>query len=344
MSTNAQVQTRSEVVVFHQPRLPYHDAINERFGVDRAGWKALTEAIFPNAKTSDSVIMALSYCRARKLDPFKRPVHIVPMWSSVSRSYVETVWPGISELRTTAFRTGQYAGKGETEFGPDVTRTFTGTVKDVTKTIEIRFPEWARVKITRVLNGRECTFASPKVFWLEAYAKWGNTEVPNDMWAKRPSGQLEKCVEAAALRCAFPEEIGNDLAAEEMDGQRIIDDGAATVARNDDGPPPPPRAPRRPAERTAAPADEKTRPVEEPPVQEDVREEVHDQSPPPENVDEVSWLNDVEGALSGCETLGDLGEMTSKVMAPQKGIVSAETWERAQRLAEDTYFRIARRD
>ena len=46
------------------------------------------------------------------------------------------------------------------------------------------------------------------------------------MWANRPVGQLEKCAEAGALRRAFPEEIGNDLTAEEMAGQRIID-GAA---------------------------------------------------------------------------------------------------------------------
>jgi len=39
------------------------------------------------------------------------------------------------------------------------------------------------------------------------------------MWAKRPRGQLEKCAEAAALRRAFPEEIGNEYAAEEVEGQ-----------------------------------------------------------------------------------------------------------------------------
>ena len=100
------------------PRLPYHEAVQERFGIDRAGWKALVEAIYPNAETADAIIMALSYCRARNLDPFKRPVHIVPMWSSAAGKTIETVWPGIAELRTTAFRTGQYAGMSEPEFGP----------------------------------------------------------------------------------------------------------------------------------------------------------------------------------------------------------------------------------
>ena len=44
---------------------------------------------------------------------------------------------------------------------------------------------------------------------------------PNDRWKRSPFGQIEKCAEAAALRLAFPEEIGNDYAAEEMEGQSI---------------------------------------------------------------------------------------------------------------------------
>jgi RecT family protein len=113
-------------VALKPPRLPYHEAVEERFGIDRAGWKALVEAIYPNAETADAIVMALSYCRARNLDPFKRPVHIVPMWSSVAGKMIETVWPGISELRTTAFRTGQYAGMPAPDFGPTIERTFKG--------------------------------------------------------------------------------------------------------------------------------------------------------------------------------------------------------------------------
>ena len=41
------------------------------------------------------------------------------------------------------------------------------------------------------------------------------------MWQQRPYGQLGKCAEAAALRKAFPEEIGNDYTAEEMEGKVI---------------------------------------------------------------------------------------------------------------------------
>ena len=208
--------SKGQLVALKPPRLPYHEAVEERFGIDRAGWKALVEAIYPNAETADAIVMALSYCRARNLDPFKRPVHIVPMWSSVAGKMIETVWPGISELRTTAFRTGQYAGMPAPDFGPTIERTFKGKAgrgksKGQERSLTLQFPEWCRVTITRELTGKERSFVGPKVYWLEAYAKWADTDVPNEMWSNRPVGQLEKCAEAGALRRAFPEEIGNAL-------------------------------------------------------------------------------------------------------------------------------------
>ena len=53
----------------------------------------------------------------------------------------------------------------------------------------------------------------------------------NAMWQKRPRGQIEKCAEAAALRKAFPEELGNDMTREEMEGQVIELDSAPATGR-----------------------------------------------------------------------------------------------------------------
>lgn len=223
-SPQQKVQKRQDVAVFQQPRLPYHQAIEERYGVDRGSWKALVEAVYPTARSVDSVVMALAYCKARNLDPFKRPVHIVPMWSSVKREYVETVWPGISEVRTTAFRTKNYAGMDEAIFGSNKTKTFKGVIRkrnEPERPIEakVTFPEWCQITVYRDLNGKRNKFVGPKVYWMESYAKVGGTDVPNDMWKHRSVGQLEKCAEAAALRRAFPEELGNEYTAEEMEGQ-----------------------------------------------------------------------------------------------------------------------------
>lgn len=249
VETGPEIQTnKGDVAIFQKPRLPYHDAIQERFGVDRGAWKVLVEAVFPSAKTVDSVAMALSYCKQRNLDIFKRPVHIVPMWSSQLGRMVETVWPSISELRTTAFRTGNYAGKSATIFGPPKKHKFEGVIAgyqdkpDRNISAEVEYPEWAQVTLTRVLGGQKCEFVSPKVYWMESYGRQGKTDVPNEMWQKRPNGQLEKCVEAAALRVAFPEEIGNEYAAEEMEGQRLIDpaEHAKDITPRDKEPPAPP--------------------------------------------------------------------------------------------------------
>lgn len=218
-------QSESRAVAIAPPRLPYHPAVEERFGVSLTEWRALVDAVFPLAKEASSVILALSYCRARKLDPFKKPVHIVPMWNSALKRMVETVWPGIGELRTTAFRTGQYAGRDEAKYG-ETRRAKLGSV-------EIEYPEWCQVTVYRLLGGQRLPFPGPRVYWMESYATQArDSSEPNAMWKRRPFGQLDKCAEAAALRAAFPEEIGNEYAAEEMEGQTMItnDRGEPTKA------------------------------------------------------------------------------------------------------------------
>ena len=41
--------SKGQLVALKPPRLPCHEAVEEQFGIDRAGWKALVEAIYPNA-------------------------------------------------------------------------------------------------------------------------------------------------------------------------------------------------------------------------------------------------------------------------------------------------------
>ncbi|WP_420478280.1 phage recombination protein Bet [Brevundimonas sp. FT23028] len=200
------------VVQFQAPRLPYHPVVEERFGINRSGWKVLCEAVFPAAESPDSVVMALAYCKARNLDIFKKPVQIVPIYDKKRGGMVDTVWPGIAELRTTAMRTGSFAGFDDTQYGPVIDADLSGT--------KISYPEWAQCTVYRLIAGQRVPFVGPKVYWIETYASAKrDTSAPNAMWKKRPRGQLEKCAEAAALRRAFPEEIGNEYAAEEVEGQ-----------------------------------------------------------------------------------------------------------------------------
>lgn len=241
------------VVTIQPSRMPIPAAVAKEFEIQPAEWRVLVDQIFPAAKSVEAVMMALAYCRKRNLDIFKKPVHIVPMWSTAKGQMVETVWPGIAEIRTTASRTGEYAGIDAVEFGPSVERSFTGTVgrgqREETVTKKVKFPEWASVVVYRIVAGQKCAYHA-KVFWEETYASVGKSELPNDMWAKRPRGQLDKCVEAAALRKAFPEELGNTYAAEEMEG-RTIDGVAEHVAAPT--PPKPPRPPAPPSAKQESP-------------------------------------------------------------------------------------------
>src|SRR6059058_4653489 len=90
-------------VAFKDLRIPYLPE-TEVFGIDNVGWKVLIDSVFPAARSLDAIMMALAYCHKRKLDVFKKVVHIVPMWSTARNAMIETVWPGIAELRTTACR------------------------------------------------------------------------------------------------------------------------------------------------------------------------------------------------------------------------------------------------
>ncbi|MCK9608986.1 MAG: phage recombination protein Bet [Methylomonas sp.] len=220
--------------------LPMPAVVQQSYGLTEQSWKVLTEVTFPTAKTPEAILMALDYCKARKLDIFKKPVHIVPMWSAALGRNVETVWPSIMEIQTTASRTGVWAGMDRPVWGPDITKTFTGRYKDDNEqwqesSVTVTFPEWVAVTVYRIVGGKRCAFTE-EVYWLEAYSTAGgkHSDVPTAMWIKRPKGQLSKCGKAASLRAAFPEECG--YAAEEMDGKTLDDvvdasviDGSATV-------------------------------------------------------------------------------------------------------------------
>jgi hypothetical protein len=130
-------------------RLAISQMLLAEIGLDASTWQVLVESIFPSAKTVEGILLAVRYCQARGLDVMKRPVHVVPMWSSALGREVETVWPGIAEVQTTAARTGQWAGMAPARFGPESPRTFKGTTKvnDHWKEIQVdlSFPEWCEV-------------------------------------------------------------------------------------------------------------------------------------------------------------------------------------------------------
>lgn len=194
-------------------------ALKER-NIDLAAWSTLQNSVFPGAK-DESIILAIDYCKARKLDILKKPCHIVPMQVTLSgekekgsdgKFHDKKVWrdvimPGIYEQRITAFRTGQMAGQDEPVFGETI--SFKG----------VEAPDWCRVTVYRFINGERCAFSHTEYF-SEACAKTSEGKI-NSMWTKRPRGQLAKCAEAGALRKAFPDELGGVITVEELNEDQV---------------------------------------------------------------------------------------------------------------------------
>jgi len=192
-------------------------AINTSNEIDQHIWSALKNSLYTGAK-DESIKMVLDYCKAAKLDPMQKPVHIVPM--SVKNAltgkyeYKDVVMAGVGLYRIQAARSNQYAGVSEPEFGEDVTCNLGG--------VEITYPKWCKVTVKKLINNTIVEFTA-KEYWLENYASKKDELTPNTMWRKRPYGQLAKCAEAQALRKAFPEIVSQHPTAEEMEGKNFND-------------------------------------------------------------------------------------------------------------------------
>lgn len=182
----------------------------------------LQNSLYPGADGA-SISMVIEYCRASKLDPLQKPVHIVPMWDKNAGRMRDVIMPGIGLYRIMAARSGEYAGMTEPEFGEDITEKLGG--------VDITYPAWCKVTAKRLMiNGSIAEFTAVER-WKENYAIKGGKErsiAPNAMWARRPYAQLAKCATAQALRSAFPELIGAHPTAEEMEG-REYEDGMEVV-------------------------------------------------------------------------------------------------------------------
>lgn len=183
--------------------------------IDKNTYLTLRDSIYPGAK-HESIAMVVNYCKAKRLDPLMKPVHIIPMKVKEKINgrdeWIErdVLMPGIGTYRIDASRSGQYAGMDEPEFGDDVIENLGGKT--------LTYPKWCKIKVKKIINGNVFEFVA-KEFWKENYkSKSYSDPQPNNMWATRPYGQLAKCAEAQALRKAFPDSVGQLPTFEEMEG------------------------------------------------------------------------------------------------------------------------------
>lgn len=304
------------------------------FGGTPTAWRALCE-VYSSAETPDVIMAVVEYCAVRKLDPYKRPVHIVPMYNRRLRRKVQVVMQGINEVEITASRTGKWAGMDPPKWGPEIEQTFRGSFEDdngnTTATeVVMRYPEWCMVTVYRMLGEQRVAWTE-QLWWTECYARASfRSAVPNARWQQAPRQMLHKCAKAAVLRAAFPEE-GFDYTAEEMEGREtdggfIIDgvaepggtsagNGAASGVRPDGtGPvadaarrvgitttPPPPTNDIKPTETREAARDRQAEVYAPPTIAEQLESEP----------DQGAWLKVVERLSREAPDLETLGEIAT---------------------------------
>lgn len=219
-----------ETALTSSPQLP-PQALQR--GLDWSQWNAICNTLYPGANPN-SVLLVIDYCKARKLDPFKKPCHIVSMQVKSAKTgqyeWRDVVLPGIYEYRMTAHRTGEYAGHSTPEYGPE--EDFMG----------VKAPAWCSMTVYRYRGHQKPAEFPVRVYFRECVTlrrdKEGGGFAPNERWKRAPIQMLTKVCEAAALREAFPDELGGEHTADEMEG-RVMGNGSDVVDADVGVDPPP---------------------------------------------------------------------------------------------------------
>ena len=167
--------------------------------LDKQTFDLVRRVHFSEVAKLETIIHVANLCKEKQLDILAKPFHVVTIKGK------DYIWASIALYRIIAHRTGQYIGLDAPEYGP--------TIKIQKWNVEV--PEWCQVTVHRLVDGRDCSFTQ-RVYYKEQVVT--HNSAPNDMWDRRPMGQMAKGAESAALRAAFPE-IGTEPTIEEMEGR-----------------------------------------------------------------------------------------------------------------------------
>lgn len=185
----------------------------------------------------DEFDVFINMCAALKLDPLRKQIFAFVYHKDNPKKRQLTIVTSIAGFRTIAERTGNYRPDEE---GPEYVidekakspTNPTGLVSAKVRVHKFSHGAWHKVTET--------------AFWDEAAPikeEWGwDNETGNrkptgrkaldttGQWGKMPRLMLAKCAEAAALRKAWPDEMSNLYADEEVDKQKFIDLSPSDIA------------------------------------------------------------------------------------------------------------------
>lgn len=174
--------------------------------------KPLKDALGIGNLTDGEMQVFALVARYTGLDPFTKQIYAIKRGGKVTHQ------TGIDGYRSTAERTGQYAGSDEAEFEP---------CECGSEDSPPVHPKVARVVVHRILPNGHVIDQVGKARWHELKPDHrkpqGAYDFLDSMWWKMPENQLAKCGEADGLRKAFPRVLGGVYITDEMQGADTIE-------------------------------------------------------------------------------------------------------------------------
>ena len=164
----------------------------------------------------DQIKIAEQYCKAKGLDPIKKPIAIIPFkkkWKEGNKWMEKQdyqIIPTAESVKVVASR-ANWAGNDDYIYGQE--QEFKSYNNYNNNEIKITAPEWGQVTVYKIVGGMRCAFMGPKVYFNERCSF-------NTNWVKQPMAMFNKCILTASLRNACPEECAGMYISEELNDDR----------------------------------------------------------------------------------------------------------------------------
>jgi phage recombination protein Bet len=181
------------------PRLlqPY----TKTWGLNEDQVDLIKRVCLPRDATNDQMALYFHECQRRGVHPMDRSIIMLLFKDKHAGTPKPVFVRTIDYLNAVAEESGESGGADDPVYGP------------TKRAGDFEYPEWAKVKVYRVVHGRKRGFIGV-ARWKEFYPGSGDRGA---LWRDKPFHMLAKCARAQALRIAFPKKLDKAYIREEMD-------------------------------------------------------------------------------------------------------------------------------